>query len=242
MRFLALALLAVTPLVASAQGGKLLANRHGDVAFQRAGIGARNPLAQSAQVNLGDSDVAITGKQSLAAVTLPDSTQVLVGSETRVQLAFFNQAATTKAKFIVGRGRIRFEVHHPSGARADYTFQTPTSSLAVRGTEGDLEVDPSGTIRVNVYKLSNPDLPVSVTTANGKTYEIAAGHSLFAHVVNGVVQVEVGKLTQELVDRFSGDFGVPTNWAQLKQTLIQKAVQKLPPPPNLPVSIPFPPR
>ena len=241
MKLLALAMLVAIPCVASAQGGKLLENRHGSVAFQRAGARAV-PLAERASVNLRDSDEAITGTRSLGAVTLPDSTQILIGSSTHVQLAFFNQAETTSAKFIVKDGRIRFAVHHPNGAKANYLFVTPTSQIAVRGTQGDLEVDPSGTIRLNVYELGDPNLPVLVTTNAGKTFTVAAGQGLVARIVNGVVQVEVGKLTQALVDRFTGDFGLPSNWNQLKNAILQKAAQQLPAPPSLPVPIPMPPR
>ncbi len=241
MRILALVLLATIPLVASAQGGKLLENRHGSVSYQRAGARAV-PLAERANVNLSDGDEAITGARSLGAVTLPDSTQILIGASTRVRLAFFNQAEETSAKFIVKDGRIRFAVHHPHGAKANYLFSTPTSQIAVRGTQGDIEVDESGTLHLNVYELGNPNLPVVVTTTGGKRYRVAAGQGLVAQVVNGVVQVQVGKLTQALVDRFTGDFGLPANWNQLKNTIIQKAANQLPAPPSLPIPIPLPPR
>uniref|UniRef100_E6PEV0 FecR protein domain-containing protein n=1 Tax=mine drainage metagenome TaxID=410659 RepID=E6PEV0_9ZZZZ len=241
MRILALAMLAALPLVASAQGGKILENKHGRVAFQRVAAHAV-ALAERASVDLHDRDTAITGANSLGAVTLPDSTQILIGSSTHVQLAFFNQAETTSAKFILKDGRIRFAVHHPQGAKANYLFATPTSQIAVRGTQGDLEVDGSGTIHLNVYELGNPNLPVVVTTAGGKVYDVAAGQGLVARIVNGQIQVEVGRLTQALVDRFTGDFGLPTNWTQLKNTIMQKAAQQLPAPPSLPVPIPLPPR
>ena len=241
MKILALALLAAIPLIADAQGGKLLENRHGRVSYQRVGAPVV-ALAERAAVNLSDGDEAITGARSLGAVTLPDSTQILVGASTRVRLAFFNQAEGTSAKFIVKDGRIRFAVHHPHGAKANYLFSTPTSQIAVRGTQGDIEVDGNGTLHLNVYELGNPNLPVIVTTSAGKRYRVAAGQGLVAQIVNGVVQVEVGKLTQALVDRFTGDFGLPSNWNQLKNTIVQKAAQQLPAPPSLPIPIPLPPR
>jgi len=241
MKFLAIVLLAAMPLVASAQAGKVLENKHGSVAFRRAGARAVE-LAERASVSLNDRDTAITGSKSLGAVTLPDSTQILIGSSTRIQLAFFNQAETTSAKFILKDGRIRFAVHHPKGAKANYLFVTPTSQIAVRGTQGDVEVDPNGTLHLNVYELGNPNLPVVVTTSGGKSYEVAAGQGLVARFINGQLQVEVGKLTQALVDRFTADFGLPTNWNQLKNTILQKAAQQLPAPPSLPIPIPLPPR
>ena len=71
-------------------------------------------------------------------------------------MACFNQSDIANAKFIVDHGRVRFQVEHPKGGKADYTFMTPTTHIAVRGTEGDIGVD-GDQLTVNVYNTLSPD-------------------------------------------------------------------------------------
>lgn len=191
----------------SAETGKILANRRGDVSYQL-GRGPANAVAAYASVSIDDGAVAITGGGSEAAVILPDSSQVLLGANTRVQLAYFNQAQIATARFVLFDGKTRFEVRHPRGALANYTFSTKTGQIAIRGTEGDIESS-GGTMRVNVYNLSDPSLPVQVTTIDGRSFTLGAGQSLFAHYVNGVLQVDVNDVTQQALSAFASDFGSP---------------------------------
>jgi hypothetical protein len=212
---LALALL-VIPSHAGAAGDKILANVKGSVSYEDSG--KTTPIAPNATIALTDRDTAITGDASLGKLQLPDSSVVTLGAQTRVQLAFFNQADVATAQFVVYQGKTRFKVEHPEGAKANYTFVTPTSSIAVRGTEGDIGVD-GDSLTVNVYSASQA---VSVTFSGGKIQLVNAGQSLTAKIVNGVVQLAVNKLTQAAIDQFSGDFGVPTNWADLKNQILNQ--------------------
>jgi hypothetical protein len=205
-----LALSLVVPFGAQADTSKELQNQRGHVSYQRGSANARG-VAQNATVVLSDRDTAITGNASLAAVTLPDSSRVLMGSDTRVQLAFFNQAQIASAKFIVYQGKTRFRVEHPAGARANYTFTTPTASIAVRGTEGDIGVDGKNLV-VNVYGLSDPKLPVVVTFSDGRKVILNAGQQLLAQWINGRIQTTVGALTSQALAQFS-ELGAPlSNW------------------------------
>ncbi|MGA8535415.1 MAG: FecR family protein [Candidatus Tumulicola sp.] len=198
---------------------KQLQSQKGDVSYQVPN-GKPVPLGINATIGIADHDYAITGGSSLAQVLLPDSSRVLVGSDTKVQLAFFNQAQIATAKFVVYEGRVRFAVRHPQGAKASYTFQTATGSVGVRGTQGDIEYDTNGALRVNVYELCDPNLPVEVTTRGGKVFAVAAGQSLLARVVNGIVQTELQQLTQQLIGQFAPDFGVPTSWDAAKGEVV----------------------
>jgi hypothetical protein len=210
---------ALLPGAGSAGSDKQVQNMKGSVAYQRPNKQPK-PIASQATIALADQDTTITGEASLAAVTLPDSSQVMVGSNSKVQLAFFNQANIANAKFVVYQGKFRFTVNHPGGARANYTFTTPSAQIGVRGTQGDLEVDSSGKLTVNVYDVSDPNLPVQVTTSDGHTYLVKKGQTLALQIVNGIVQAEVTQLTQGAIDQFTGDFGVPTNMAELKATIL----------------------
>lgn len=204
--------------VADASADKQLQNLHGSVRYSAPHTTAQ-ALAPNATIALKDEDYTITGASSLAAVGLPDSSRVLVGSSSKVQLAFFNQIEGTNAKFVVYDGKIRFIVQHPAGAKANYTFKTATASVAVRGTEGD--IDATGTsLRVNVYEVCDSSEPVVVKTADGKTISLLAGQSLLAQLINGVVQTQVQQLTQQMIDQFSGDFGVPVSWDAAKGQIV----------------------
>ena len=197
---------------------KELQNSKGSVSYQLPS-GQPRVLAPNASVVLEDRDFAITGAESLATVGLPDSSRVLVGSESKVQLAAFNQAEGTTAKFVVVNGKVRFVVQHPAGAKADYTFTTPTGTVSVRGTEGDIDIN-GNTLQVNVYEVCDATLPVKVVTRDGQSYTLTPGQSLVANFVNGIVQAKVQQLTQGMIDQFSPDFGVPTSWDAAKGQVV----------------------
>ena len=137
-------LVAAAPLSASSDDSKTLTNTKGQVAY-----GPSNPAANALPVHgrtaLSDNDWATTGANSIASVTLPDSSEVLIGQNTTIQMNSFQQTDIAHAKFTIQVGKVRFKVNHPQGARADYTFQTTTGQIAVRGTEGDISTNPGRT-------------------------------------------------------------------------------------------------
>ena len=203
-----LAAFCVLAVVANADtADKTLQNLKGDVSFVH-GTAAKKSLAPSASINLADRDYAITGI-GIGAVTLPDSSVVTVGNNSKVQLAAFNQANGSSAKFIIGSGQTRFEVRHPKGAKANYTFVTPTATIAVRGTQGDI-ASTADSLQVNVYEVCDPALPVEVTAKNGETFEVPAGKAFVGKIVGGILQGQVDALTQQMIDKFN-DIGVPTS-------------------------------
>lgn len=216
----ALALIAcLVPLGAGAAADKELLNVKGAVSYQT-GNGHAHAVAPSASVVLADEAIASTGAQSQAAVTLADSSRVTMGADTRVQLAFFNQAENTSAKFIIYQGKTRFKVEHPNGQRANYTFSTPTATIGVRGTEGDIGVEGQNLV-VNVYGLSDANLPVTVDTKDGKHFIVKAGQQLLAKWVNGQIQTTIGTLTQEALAQFD-ELGAPVaDWAASVKSLTQ---------------------
>jgi len=212
-----LAILCAAPLLVCADGNKQLQNVRGTVSYEH-GKTSKHALAQSATIVLGDSDFAITGDSSIGAVVLPESSRVTMGSDTRVQLAFFNQIQSTNAKFIIYQGTTRFKIEHPNGKPANYTFQTPTAQIAVRGTEGDIGVD-GRDLTVNVYGLTDPNLPVVVTTEDGKKYALKAGQHLLASWVNGRIQTTINVLTDQAMSQFA-ELGAPvSDWQSAAQNL-----------------------
>ncbi len=215
-----LAVFAVT-LPVRASDDKELLNMKGSVRYQLPSRPAK-PLPPNATVALNDRDLAITGAASLAGLTLPDSSQVLVGADSKVELGFFNQTTIANAKFVIYNGKVRFTVRHPQGAKANYVFSTPTAQVAVRGTQGDIDSS-AGQLRVNVYEVCDPHEPVTVTTKNGQTFQLLAGQSLVAQLVNGIVRAKVEQLTQQMIDQFAPDFGAPKSWDAATQQVIGMA-------------------
>ncbi|MBV8424114.1 MAG: FecR domain-containing protein [Candidatus Eremiobacteraeota bacterium] len=203
------------PANVRAAADKVLSNMKGTVSYEDAG--KTTAISPGASLAVADRDVAVTGDASLGQLQLPDSSTVTLASQTRVQIAFFNQADIANAQFVIYQGKTRFKVEHPQGGKANYTFVTPTSSVAVRGTEGDIGVD-GNSLTVNVYSATEP---VQVTFQNGQVQLVRAGQSLAAKIVNGIVQAQVNKLTQAAVDQF-GELGLPTNWDQLKNQLLNQ--------------------
>jgi solute:Na+ symporter, SSS family len=218
----------------AADADKTLTNVKGSVTYERSG--KQKPLVSAASIALTSQDWATTGDASQARVLLPDSSRVLIASATRVQMVRFDQSDVAHAQFIVDHGRVRFQVEHPQGTKADYTFKTTTANIAVRGTEGDIGVD-GDQLTVNVYNTLSPDAPVEVTfTAGdhpGTVLKLYAGQSLVARLVNGVIQTQVDKVTQAALAQFS-ELGVPTSIADFKGRAIDEVKRRLPGIPGFP--------
>ncbi|HVA33634.1 MAG TPA: hypothetical protein VNG31_05765, partial [Candidatus Baltobacteraceae bacterium] len=87
---LGFALGAIAPTLAD---DKQLQNVKGSVSYQ-APHTTPVSITPKATVGLADQSYAITGAASLGAVILPDSSQIMVGSSSKVQLAYFNQVGT----------------------------------------------------------------------------------------------------------------------------------------------------
>lgn len=203
--------IAALPMAASpASADKLLQNVRGSVTYGATST-PTNSLAPNANVALNDNDYAATGAASQAAITLPDSSRVLIGAASNVQLVSFDGAAATAKLVVVGK--VRFTVEHPSGAAANYTFQTATGTISVRGTVGDISANQAG-LQVNVYSLSNPALPVQVTLTNGQVFTLSAGQSLVATAAAGSLSASVTTLSHTLYQPFT-EFGEPANASAL---------------------------
>ncbi|MDP9017550.1 MAG: FecR family protein [Candidatus Eremiobacteraeota bacterium] len=206
------AALALPVCVAADTADKQLASLKGQVSYQH-GV-AKRPLALNASIVLADKDYAMTGADSRGAVTLPDSSVVTVGSETKIQMAFFNQTDIANAKFILYDGKARFEVRHPQGSKANYTFSTPTASIAVRGTQGDIGVA-KDSLQVNVYEVCDQTMPVVVTTKSGEQFTVPAGKAFVGKLVNGIMRAQVETLTDQMINNLGGDLGnIPLTGAQ----------------------------
>jgi hypothetical protein len=193
----------------AATSDKVLENVKGVVRYQSAGAAARD-LAPSGSVAVNDRDTLSTGGASLGELVLPDSSIVMLGQNTRVQVSGFNEAGTTTASFVVYDGKTRFDVRHPAGAKANYTFKTPVGEISVRGTLGDISVDAQDGMRLNVYGTHNAGAPVAVTldTIYGEHFDLHAGEKVWVRWQNGKLVGRKTVLSQAEIDRFA-EFGPP---------------------------------
>jgi ferric-dicitrate binding protein FerR (iron transport regulator) len=193
---------------ADASGERVLRNLHGVVSWVTGTGPPAISLAPTASTALADDDVARTGAASMAAIDLPDSSQILMASNSVLKLDTFSQTDVARAHFVVFEGKLRFRVVHPGGARADFTFTTPTGQIGVRGTEGDIAVDPFDGVRMNVYRLSDPALPVHVAMIDGSSYDISGGQKIWMRWISGKLIAKVTPITADEIKRFE-ELGPP---------------------------------
>ncbi len=171
-------------------GDKELSRVKGSVGFQSGADGAFKAIF--GRQNLGDDAYAVTKARSLAVLKLVDSSEIDIGENTIVQVGEFQQAASGKQNEInLKNGALHFKIRRPAGGQSNYTFQTPTSQIAVRGTEGFLISGPTGTqVVCTVCTIGD----VSVTTGT-QTVTLVSGQTL---IVNGAAN-SIGTATQTIV-------------------------------------------
>jgi hypothetical protein len=139
----ALLFLLAVPCARAEGNDKQLARVRGTVAYQARPQDAFRELAGA--LALPDDAVAVTLADSAGLVRLPDSSEIDIGALARIRVGAFGVAAGKPNVVTLELGAIHFVVRHPRGARANYLFVTPTSQIAVRGTEGYIVTGPKGT-------------------------------------------------------------------------------------------------
>lgn len=165
----------VEPLgpVSAASGDKQLARIKGIVGYQDKVDGPFKPIF--GRLDLADNAFAVTRPNSQALLRLRDSSEVEIGEKTLVAVGAFNAAQTGKDNTIVlEHGALHFSIHRPQGGQSNYRFTTPTSQIAVRGTEGFLVAGPQGTQVVCVACAAGD---VTVTTGT-QTVTIVTGQTV----------------------------------------------------------------
>ena len=110
----------------------------------------------SGQLAVQARGYALTHAGSMAALDLPDSSVVSIGASSRVRLGRFDRESWgSSATMTIVDGAVHFAVKHPAGARSMYTFLTPVSQIAVRGTEGIIVTRGDETIIACVHGSKN---------------------------------------------------------------------------------------
>jgi len=164
------AIAAFTVLLAASDGDKQLARVAGTVQFATGNDTALHALF--GHIDLPDNALAVTLAQSRAQLVLADSSTIDIGAKTRLRVGAFNAIDTGKPNVVVLElGALHFTIRHPAGGRANYHFQTATSQIAVRGTDGYIVTGPTGT---DFYCVDCKAGDVTVTVGT-HSYQLATG-------------------------------------------------------------------
>jgi len=187
---LALALALGASGARAGNGDKELSRVRGSVGFQPDKDAQFKPIF--GHQNLADGAFAVTKARSLAVLKLVDSSEIDIGENTIVEVGAFQQASSGQQNNItINNGALHFKIRRPAGGQSNYTFQTPTSQIAVRGTEGFLISGPTGT-QVVCTVCTIGDVTVQTGT---QTVTLVSGQTL---IVNGTAS-SIGTATQTIV-------------------------------------------
>jgi hypothetical protein len=107
-------------------------------------------------------------------IELSDGSLVVVAPGSRILLKDFRAAHSLRELLEVLLGRVRVKINHFGGRPNPYRINTPTASIAVRGTEFSVIVDRGTETEVIVYdglvevaSLTDPENPVLVHAGRG---------------------------------------------------------------------------
>jgi hypothetical protein len=193
----ALAILLAVSRPIAAQSGPLIARAasvSGAALVYTGNSGGAFTLSAGFLLNPGDRIDTRSGGR--VVVDLSDGSMFVVQPQSIVVLKDFRQAESLRELFAILAGAVRVKINHFAGRPNPYRMNSPTASIAVRGTEFTIEVGPSGETRVMVYEgvvqvtsLSDPNQSVLVEAGRGVLVEVgqdfhllgAAGNPAAAH-------------------------------------------------------------
>ena len=101
---------------------------------------------------LSPGDTIQTGRTGLVVIALTDGSQVVILPASRVTFKDFRTAHSIRELLEITLGRIRVRIRHIGNQPNPYLLNSPTASIAVRGTEFLVEVQQSGETLVKVIE------------------------------------------------------------------------------------------
>ena len=125
-------------------------------------------------------------------IDLSDGSMVVVAPESVIVLKDFRSASSLRELFEITLGMVRVKINHFAGKPNPYRMNSPTASIAVRGTEFSIEVDAQGTTQVVVYEgavevtsLSDPSRRVLIEAGRGVVVQPGQDFHLLAATPGG---------------------------------------------------------
>ncbi|MGD0772992.1 MAG: FecR family protein [Candidatus Solibacter sp.] len=132
------------------------------------------PLVLTAGYILNPGDRIDTRGGGRVVIDLSDGSMVVVAPESIVTLKDYRAAGSLRELFAITLGMVRVRINHFAGKPNPYRMNSPTASIAVRGTEFSIEVDAEGTTQVTVFEgavevtsLADPDRKVLIEAGRG---------------------------------------------------------------------------
>jgi FecR protein len=122
-------------------------------------------------------------------IELSDGSVVIVQPGSHILFQDYRAAGTLFELFEIMVGRVRFRINHFSGKPNPYRVNSPTASIAVRGTEFSVAVQESGATEVTVYAGL-----IEVTSLNspGQTVLVGPGRSVIVRTNADILFFETG--------------------------------------------------
>ena len=186
----------------------------GTVTYQTASTA---PLERVTGTQIVSRDSLVsTGPASQGVLVYPDSSRIVLGAGTTVQVGRFASAAghmaSTTIRIPAGGGVVRFDVIHASSGESDYVFTTSLASITVRGTSALLS-DGVGGDTLTCLLCEGGDV---VARLRGNDYAVLTGETLR---ITPAGRVTIEKTGDDVLATFAAT-GLPV---------------ALPPPPPTPV-------
>jgi hypothetical protein len=113
---------------------------------------ARATFILSRGAVLSPGDEINTQGGGRVVIELSDGSEVIVQAGSRVVLKDYKTASTLRELFEITLGRVRVKINHYGGRPNPYRINSPSASIAVRGTEFTVAVEANGETRVVVYE------------------------------------------------------------------------------------------
>jgi hypothetical protein len=175
------ALLCACPL--SAQNGLVVARAagvSGQAVISNAGTA---PLLLTTGYTLSPGDHIDTRGGGRVVIDLSDGSMVIVAPESMVVLKDYRTAASLRELFEITLGSVRVKINHFAGKPNPYRMNSPTASIAVRGTEFTITVVATGDTEVDVIEglvevSQRNDPSRSVLVEAGRGVLVQAGQNL----------------------------------------------------------------
>jgi FecR protein len=128
------------------------------------------------------------------AIELNDGSLVVVGPGSCILLKDFRTASTLRELFEILLGRVQVKIDYFGGRPNPYRINTPTASIAVRGTEFRIDVDARGETEVavlsglvEVASLANPEDKVFVSPGRGAI--VSSNQSIYFYVPSPISEI-----------------------------------------------------
>lgn len=172
-RLLALAL--ILSVTARSQSGEVVARAAGVTGAVTLTSPRSATLLLTPGYILSPGDRIDTRAGGRVVIDLSDGSMVVVAPGSVVTLKDFRAASSLRELFEITLGMVRVKINHFAGKPNPYRMNSPTASIAVRGTEFTIAVDNSGATDVTVIE---GEVEVSSLSDPARSVTLEAGQSL----------------------------------------------------------------